>query len=76
MAQNVGQTDKLVRIGAGAVAGLVSLGLLANLVSGPAWLSPVLGLAAIALLGTAFTGYCGLYAALGINTCSVDPGRQ
>ncbi len=71
MAQNIGQTDKYVRIVIGALAGVWSLGILANALPGPAILSPILGIVAAMLLGTAFTGFCGLYAALGIDTCAV-----
>jgi hypothetical protein len=69
MEQNVGDADKAVRIGAGALAGLVSLGILLGALSLPAVLSPVLGVAAVVLLVTGFTGVCGLYAMLGTNTC-------
>ncbi len=72
MAQNVGQMDRLARIGLGAAAGITSLGLLGNIVPGPVALSPVLGIIAIMLVGTGLTGFCGLYAALGMNTCSVN----
>ncbi len=69
MEQNVGATDRLVRTGVGAVAGLVSLAILAGVVSAPSVLSPVLGVLALAALGTAATSSCGLYSVLGISTC-------
>jgi|AntRauMinimDraft_3_1070383.scaffolds.fasta_scaffold00021_72 hypothetical protein len=72
MEQNVGHNDKIVRIVLGAVSGLISLGILTDLlpesVSIPMIGSPILGLIAIALLTTAFTNKCGLYSALGIKT--------
>lgn len=69
MEKNVGATDKAVRIGVGALAGLVSLAILLDTLSLPEVLSPVLGVAAVVLLVTAFTGFCGLYAVLGVDTC-------
>jgi ABC-type transport system involved in multi-copper enzyme maturation permease subunit len=69
MEKNVGATDKAVRIGVGALAGLVSLAILLGTLSLPPLLSPVLGVAAVVLLVTAFTGFCGLYAVLGVDTC-------
>lgn len=72
MEQNVGVTDRQVRTVVGALAGLVSLAVLAEVVSLPGLLSPVLGVLAIVMLGTAATGTCGLYSLLGADTCSVD----
>ncbi|WP_254274604.1 YgaP family membrane protein [Haloarcula marina] len=72
MDRNVGSTDKTARILLGALAGLVSLSILASAVSLPAILAPVLGLASVILLGTGFSGFCGLYRLLGVDTCSVD----
>lgn len=69
MQQNVGATDRTVRIGLGALAGVVSLGSLLNVLSLPTALSPVLGVAAIMLLATGFMSFCGLYAVLGVDTC-------
>jgi hypothetical protein len=71
MRTNVGDTDKFTRTAAGAVAGAVSLAILAEAVSLPAVLSPVLGLAAAILLVTSYTGVCPLYSVLGVDTCSV-----
>lgn len=73
MKQNVGAQDQLVRTLLGAVLGSVSLGVLAGIVPGATWVSPLLGVASLGLFYTALTGVCGLYAALGIDTCSVDP---
>lgn len=70
MELNVGATDRAVRTAAGAVAGIVSLATLAGVVALPALAAPVLGVIAIVLLGTAATGFCGLYSALGVDTCS------
>ena len=72
MERNVGSTDKTVRVLGGAIAGLVSLAILANAVSLPAILAPVLGLASVILLATGVMGFCGLYTLLGVNTCPVD----
>ena len=68
MKKTVGDTDKLVRIILGAVAGLASIGILVDMVPGPELASPVLGLVAIILLVTAFTGMCPIFSALGIST--------
>lgn len=72
MEENLGETDKVVRIVLGAVSGLISLGILADLIPeslpAPMIASPILGLVAMALLATAFTNKCGLYSALGMNT--------
>jgi tetrahydromethanopterin S-methyltransferase subunit C len=72
MAQNVGATDGTIRIGLGAIAGLVSLAILAGPLSLPALASPVLGLVAVILLGTGVTGVCPLYSVLGMDTCPAD----
>jgi len=72
MATNVGSTDKTVRIAFGAIAGLLSLGTLADAVPLPSIASPVLGVVAIAMLVTGYTGFCGLYSVLGVDTCSAD----
>ena len=70
MNQNVGSTDKTFRTLVGALAGVVSLATLAGAVPLPAIISPVLGVVAIMMLGTALTGTCGLYSILGVDTCS------
>ncbi|MDT3437190.1 DUF2892 domain-containing protein [Haloarcula sp. 1CSR25-25] len=72
MEQNVGATDKRVRIGLGAIAGLVSIGVLAGALPLPLLAAPVLGLGAVILLVTGLTGFCGLYSVLGMDTCPVD----
>ncbi|MFB6308826.1 MAG: DUF2892 domain-containing protein [Haloarculaceae archaeon] len=71
MERNVGRTDSIVRIAVGAVAGLVSLGILGRVVPGPGVLSLVLGIVALLMLGTGLTGRCGVYSALGVDTCEV-----
>ncbi len=72
MDQNVGTTDKAVRTLVGAVFGIVAIAGLAGVGGVPELLSPVAGVFAIVLLGTAAMGSCGLYSVLGINTCSVS----
>ncbi|MFC6976368.1 DUF2892 domain-containing protein [Halomicroarcula sp. GCM10025709] len=72
MARNVGSADKTVRVLTGAVAGLLSLGVLGSVVALPAILAPVFGIASLILLVTGITGFCGLYSVLGVDTCSVD----
>ena len=71
MAQNVGSTDRKVRIAVGVVAGLASLGTLAGIISLPDVASLVLGIIALMMLSTAAAGTCGLYSVLGVDTCSV-----
>ncbi|QSG15139.1 YgaP family membrane protein [Halapricum desulfuricans] len=71
MEQNVGSLDKSVRIAIGAIAGIVSLAILGGQIGLPEIASPVLGIVAVMMLGTALTGTCGLYSVLGIDTCSV-----
>ncbi|MEF8880874.1 MAG: DUF2892 domain-containing protein [Candidatus Nanohaloarchaea archaeon] len=72
MERNVGDSDELVRILLGALSGLASLAILAELLPEgltiPEIASPILGLVSVILLVTAFTGKCPLYSALGINT--------
>ncbi|MDY6774980.1 MAG: DUF2892 domain-containing protein [Halobacteria archaeon] len=72
MEQNVGKADSIVRIVIGAVAGVVSLAMLGGMVQSlPMILSPILGIVAIMMLGTAFTRSCWLYSLLGVDTCEV-----
>jgi hypothetical protein len=65
MEENVGGTDRLARIVVGAVLGLISLGVLGNMVDAPMWVSPVFGILALALLGTAYTCKCKINDLLG-----------
>jgi hypothetical protein len=76
MEQNVGATDRQIRTAIGAIAGLASLGILAEVISLPEILSPVLGVIALAMLGTAATGTCGLYSLIGVDTCSMKSGTK
>lgn len=73
MEQNVGSMDGTVRVLIGAVAGLLSVAILASAVSLPAIASPVLGVVSLIMIGTSLTGFCPLYTMLGLNTCSVSP---
>lgn len=75
MKANVGSADRQVRTVIGAIAGLVSLAILAKAVALPAVASPVLGVVALIMLGTAATGTCGLYSLLGVDTCSRTANR-
>jgi phage shock protein PspC (stress-responsive transcriptional regulator) len=59
MKTNVGNLDKYIRI----VAGLVVAGLGFYFSIWPLYL------VAAALIVTAFTGFCGLYAVFGLSTC-------
>ena len=72
MENNVGDLDKYVRIAVGALTGLLSIAILIDVLpeslSLPEIASPVLGVVAIVLLATAFTGKCGVYSALGLDT--------
>lgn len=71
MEENVGGTDQLLRILVGAVLGLVSLAQLAELQQLsplPMWLSPVLGVLALILLGTGLSKRCMINDLLGRDT--------
>ncbi|QZX99156.1 YgaP family membrane protein [Halobaculum rubrum] len=68
METNVGSTDKLVRIAVGAIAGIVSLAGLAQVVELQGVVSLVLGIVAVLMLGTAFANTCAVYSALGVST--------
>jgi hypothetical protein len=71
MDTNVGSLDKQVRIAFGAISGIGAILALTGVIGLPMILAPVLGLLSIIALGTGLTGTCGLYAILGVNTCSV-----
>ena len=75
MDKNVGAMDRRVRTAVGAVLGTISLATLVGSAPIPMIASPILGVAALAMLGTAATGTCGLYSLLGVDTCSVSPGK-
>jgi hypothetical protein len=68
MQQNVGEVDSIVRILLGAVLGIASLAILAGAVEVTTVLSPVLGVFALVLLVTGYTGICGLYRVIGVAT--------
>jgi len=72
MDRNVGPSDSQVRVGVGAIAGLVSIAVLADAIPLSPLFAPVLGLGAVILLVTGLTGFCGLYSVLGVDTCPVD----
>ncbi len=61
MERNVGSADKVIRV----VVGLGLLSLLFLLGGNIKWI----GLIGIVPLGTVLTGFCPLYAVLGIRTC-------
>lgn len=61
MKRNVGGIDKALRI----IVGLGLLSLVFVLEGNARWL----GLIGLVPLGTAFIGFCPLYAVLGVNTC-------
>lgn len=71
MKVNEGKTDRLVRFVLGAI--LLAL-YLADVLTGT-WGTVAL-VASIVLLATAATGFCGLYALLGISTCPVKNRQQ
>ena len=71
---NVGATDKSVRTVVGAVAGVLSLAILAGQLGAPALASPVLGVVALVMLGTAATRSCPVYSVLGMSTCPRNAG--
>jgi cadmium resistance protein CadD (predicted permease) len=75
MEQNVGLMDQKVRIGLGAVLGLVSLVVLAQsktlisqMIPVPTLVSPLLGVLSLILLATGYFRKCALYNALGMST--------
>lgn len=71
---NVGTTDRSVRTLVGAIAGVLSLVILAGQLGAPALASPVLGVVALIMLGTAATRSCPVYSILGMNTCPRNAG--
>ena len=66
--KNVGGSDRLVRVLAGAVSGVLSLAVLGQMVALPALASPVLGVLSLLLLVTGTVNVCPLYGALGVGT--------
>ena len=71
---NVGATDKSVRTLIGAIAGVLSLAILAGQLAVPPLASPVLGVVALIMLGTAATRSCPVYSVLGMSTCPRNAG--
>jgi hypothetical protein len=70
MERNVGGTDRLVRLVAGALVGLLGIAALAGMLQ----VGPVAGalalLVGVVLVGTALTQTCLAYKILGVDTCS------
>ncbi len=67
MTKNIGTTDKVLRL---SVACACVVAIATGTVSGT--LALVLGIAAVALTGTALFSFCGLYSVLGITTCKTS----
>lgn len=61
MQKNIGRTDKVIRLVAGA--GLIALAVY--------WKCIFCAIAAAILIITAAIGWCGLYKILGITTCKI-----
>lgn len=72
MNRNVGSVDQTLRTVVGAVTGALSIAILAEVVSFPTVLAPVLGVVSIMMLATASMGTCPVYSALGVDSCSRD----
>lgn len=64
MQQNMGTTDKVIRI---VIAVLLAVLYFTNVITGTPGI--VLLVVAAILLITTITGFCGVYKVLGINTC-------
>ena len=66
MEKNVGKTDKIIRFVIAAVLLLLNLtGALSGVLAAAAWVVILIA------LFTGIAGWCGLYAALGTNTCPI-----
>ena len=70
MDENVGKTDKLIRIALGAVSGIASLAVFAGVLELSEVSAALLGVVSLIAFSTALTGLCGLYSMLGVDTCS------
>jgi len=70
MNQNVGTIDQRLRTAIGAVSGVISVTILLGVVPLPPTVSPVFGVVALLLLGTASVGTCPAYSLLGVDSCS------
>ena len=67
MKTNMGTTDRIIRlIVVAAIAGLYFAGQLSGTVA------IVLGVVAVAFLGTSLIGWCPAYLPLGISTCKAE----
>ena len=66
MQQNMGTTDKVIRI---VIAALLAVLYFTNVITGT--FGTVLLVVAAILLITTITGFCGLYKLFGINTCPI-----
>ncbi len=64
MKANVGRADKVLRILAALLIGVL---IFADVLTGT--LAIVLGVAAVALVLTSLFSFCGLYVLFGLNTC-------
>jgi hypothetical protein len=73
--RNVGSTDGRARIAASALLGVLALGTLAGAVPLPTVLAPLLGVFSVVGLVTGATGFCGLYALVGYDTCDARTAR-
>lgn len=65
MKQNVGKTDKIIRVVVGLIAAYLGLKI-------SAWFY----LVAVIALATAATGFCGLYPLIGISTVKDKPAKK
>jgi len=66
MKKNVGKLDKMIRL---LAALLMAVLVITGLVKGA--VAVILVIAAVILLVTSLTGFCGLYTLLGMSTCPV-----
>jgi hypothetical protein len=58
---NVGKTDKIIRVVLGVIIAAIGI-----------YYQSWWGLLSIIPIGTAISGFCGLYKPFGINTCKID----
>lgn len=68
MAQNVGSTDRMIRIVLGAVLAAAGLAAFGGLWGNSTVIAAVLVLVGLVLLGTGFTQQCLIYRPFGIDT--------
>jgi len=68
MEKNVGGLDLRMRVASGALAGLMSLVILADYLQADEWFALVLGVLSIMLFGTAYSQKCPVCHALGHNS--------